>query len=139
MDGLPFQLPTQVGTELFPNVMQSPAILRVSITGESENPMDPQEALRLASMMVEGSSGAIRGFFLGQTQRANLSGQWLQSGGKEFSWGSVRHTRVMGVDQMEVGVSASVLGKELKRLHDRFDRDLFGRHLLAVQFENGKD
>lgn len=134
MDNLPFQLPTQVGTELFPNVMQQPAILRVSIEGKSETPTNLQEAHQLASMLVEGSSGAIRGFFLGQTQRANLSGQWLQSGGKEFPWGSVRHTRVMGVDQIEVEVSASVLGKELKRLHDLFDRNL-----LAVQFEGGAD
>ena len=134
MDGLPFQMPTQVGTELFPNVMQSPTIFRVLIVGESDTPMNLQEAHQLASMMIEGSSGAIRGFFLGQTQRANLSGQWLQSGGKEFPWGSVRHTRVMGTDQMEIGVSASVLGKELKRLHDLFDRNL-----LAVQFGDGAE
>lgn len=134
MDSLPFQLPTQVGTELFPNTMQQPAIFRVSIAGESEEPMNLQEAHQLASMMVEGSSGAIRGFFLGQTQRANLSGQWMQSAGKEFPWGSARYTSVMGASQLEIGVSASALGKELKRLHDLFDHNL-----LAVQFEDRAD
>ena len=132
MDGLPFQLPTQVGTELFPNVMQAPPLLRVLIVGESETPMNLQEARTLAAMMVEGSSGAIRGFFLGQSQHTNLSGQWMQSAGKEFPWGSARYTSVMGASQLEIGVSASVLGEELKRLHDLFDRNL-----LAVQFEDG--
>lgn len=31
MDGLPFQLPTQVGTELFPNVMQAPPSMTTTI------------------------------------------------------------------------------------------------------------
>ena len=134
MDSLPFQLPTQVGTELFPNVIQALPLFRVSIVGESENPMDLQEANHLASLMVEGSSGAIRGFFLGQSQHTNLSGQWMQSAGKEFPWGSARYTSVMGVSQLEIGVSASVLSKELRSLHDLFDRNL-----LAVQFDSGED
>ena len=41
MDGLPFQLPPQVGTELFPNVMEAPPIMTTEIE-EPEKIKDSQ-------------------------------------------------------------------------------------------------
>jgi hypothetical protein len=46
MDGLPFQLPTQVGTELFPDAMQAPPIMRITVEAPGNAPnkeVDPRQ------------------------------------------------------------------------------------------------
>lgn len=46
MDSLPFQLPTQVGTELFPDAMQAPPIMRITVEepgNASNKEVDPRQ------------------------------------------------------------------------------------------------
>ena len=60
MDGLPFQLPIQVGTELFPNVMQAPPIMTTTIEEPQEvkdDQLDPLQGSEANSYgMADGQS-----------------------------------------------------------------------------------
>jgi hypothetical protein len=56
MDGLPFQLPTQVGTELFPNAMQAPPIMTTTIEEPqdlSDKDIDPRQGSEANSYGME--------------------------------------------------------------------------------------
>lgn len=165
MDGLPFQLPTQKGTELFPDQMQAPPIMTIAISepdsvkvpqkdplqGDADNsygmadgksPKQPgdhvpenagdlkAEAIQAALKLVEGASGEIRGWYLGQRHNASLSTTWMSTTSKGFSWGSARFVKAMGTEHLDITVSASAINKELKKTHDFYDA------LLAVQFED---
>ena len=60
MDNLPFQLPVQVGTELFPNVMQAPPIMTTTIEEPqelSDKDIDPRQGSEANSYgMADGES-----------------------------------------------------------------------------------
>ena len=168
MDGLPFQLPIQVGTELFPNVMQAPPIMTTTIEEPQEvgdDQLDPlqgdadnsygmeegqspkefgavpasgknslrDEAIYVATQMIEKAQAQIRGWYLGQAHNAAISGLTISKTSHAFSWGRATYTKAMQMSMLELVVSAYAINAELRRRHDLFN------DLLAVQFDDGAD
>ena len=166
MDGLPFQLPIQVGTELFPNAMQAPPIMTTTIEEPQDlagKGVDPRqgseansygmeegqspkefgavpasgknslrdEAIYVATQMIEKAQAQIRGWYLGQAHNAAISGLTISKTSHTFSWGHATYTKAMQMSMLELTVSAYAINAELKRKHDLYS------DLLAVQFEDG--
>jgi hypothetical protein len=110
---LPFRLPAQIGTELFPNAIAAPPILRTDILlqpapGEAL-PIDMPYAAALAQIIANRTvldrASAIHQFFLGQRHNAELSG--LSVTAKELALDGglrLRYRRLHGRESLDITV-----------------------------------
>jgi hypothetical protein len=110
---LPFRLPAQIGTELFPNAIAAPPILRTDILlqpapGEAL-PIDMPYAAALAQIIANRTvldrASAIHQFFLGQRHNAELSG--LDVTAKELAIDGglrLRYRRLHGRESLDITV-----------------------------------
>ena len=154
MEPLPFQLPTQVGEELFSRTIQASPQVRLSIGGLSLDGSAPhQSVIDAAEALVSEHQHLIRGYALGQRQNAELSGLPVYGHETAFPGGSLRYTNLAGSETLQITVEASVvappppptirleagpistdLGEEGRR---RQLAPIEPEELLAVQFEAG--
>lgn len=108
MAGLPFQLRPSIGTDLFPDTVQSMPQLRTSISTTVEDASIGQEAIDAASKIIEESSSVIRGYFLGQRHNAAVSGLDVYGHSAPFSGGSMRYSNQYGAETLHISVDVQM-------------------------------
>ena len=125
MDSLPFQLPTQVGTELFPDTVRASAKIIVAI--EDYSPNDPtlwRAATSAADAILTQNQPQILGYLLGQRGNALLSGLGVYGHAVELGGVGISYTSQFGNETVRV----SVLGKAIKNylgMQEEMATDLF--------------